>query len=152
MTHAAISGEQLGPQLDASFPSAVEKWDASAVWVKAASIADICAHLRDAPELEFDFLNAVTAVDYIDHFEVIYHLTSLKRNHSVVLKTIAVGRENPVVPSVVPVWRGADLQEREIWDLMGVSFVGHPNLKRLVTWEGFPGHPLRKDFIRERPV
>ncbi len=62
------------------------------------------------------------------------------------LKTIAEGRDEPVVPSVVSVWRGADLQEREIWDLMGVSFVGHPNLKRLVTWEGFPGHPLRKDF------
>ena len=147
-----VSGEELGRRLDASFPSAVEKWDDSAVWVKASSIVDVCSHLRDDPELDFSFLNAITGVDYIDHFEVVYHLTSLKRNHSAMLKTIAEGRDEPVVPSVVSVWRGADLQEREIWDLMGVSFVGHPNLKRLVTWEGFPGHPLRKDFIRERPV
>ena len=147
-----ISGEQLGRQLDASFPSAVEGWDESAVWVKAASIVDVGSHLRDHPELDFSFLNAITAVDYIDRFEVVYHLTSFKHNHSAVLKVTAEGRDEPVVPSVVPVWRGADLQEREIWDLMGVSFVGHPNLKRLLTWEGFPGHPLRKDFIRERPV
>ena len=148
----SIIGEELGRRLDDAFPSAVERWDESAVWVKASSIADVCTHLRDDPELAFDFLNAITAVDYIDYFEVIYHLTSLKFSHSAVLKAIAEGRDSPVVPSVVSVWRGADLQEREIWDLMGVSFVGHPNLKRLVTWEGFPGHPLRKDFIRERPV
>ena len=148
----AISGEDLGQQLDATFPGAVEKWDQTAVWVEASSIVDVCQYLRDDTQFQFDFLNAVTAVDYIDHFEVVYHLTSLKHNHSAVLKVKAMGREGPVVPSVVPIWRGADLQEREIWDLMGVSFVGHPNLKRLLTWEGFPGHPLRKDFIRERPL
>ena len=147
-----ITGDELGRRLDAAIPSAVERWDESAVWVQAFSIVDVCRHLRDDPQLDFSFLNAVTAVDYIDHFEVIYHLTSLKHNHSAVLKVIAEGRDTPTVPSVVTVWRGADLQEREIWDLMGVSFLGHPNLKRLVTWEGFPGHPLRKDFIRERPV
>ena len=148
----AISGEELGHQLATTFPNAVERWDQSSVWVVASSVVDVCQHLRDDPGLDFNFLNAVTAVDYIDYFEVVYHLTSLQHNHSAVLKVEATGREGPTVPSVVPVWRGADLQEREIWDLMGVSFVGHPNLKRLLTWEGFPGHPLRKDFIRERPV
>ena len=147
-----ITGEELGRRLDDAFPSAVERWDEFAVWVRASSIADVCALLRDDPELAFDFLNAITAVDYIDHFEVVYHLTSLKFSHLAVLKAIVEGRDSPVLPSVVSVWRGADLQEREVWDLMGVSFVGHPNLKRLVTWEGFPGHPLRKDFIRERPA
>ena len=148
----AVSGEELGRQLDASLPGAVETWDADAVWVKASSIVDVCRHLKDDPQLDFNFLNAVTAVDYIDHFEVVYHLTSFSHNHSAVLKVTAEGRESPTVPSVISVWRGADFQEREIWDLMGVSFANHPNLKRLVTWEGFPGHPLRKDFIRERPA
>ena len=96
--------------------------------------------------MEFNFLNAVSAVDYIEHFEVLYHLTSFEHNHSAVVKTRVYGRENPSVPSVVEVWPGADFQEREVWDLMGVAFEGHPNLKRIMLWEGFPGHPLRRDF------
>jgi NADH-quinone oxidoreductase subunit C len=92
-------------------------------------------------------LSGVTAVDYIDHFELVYHLTSLPMNSRAVLKTkCGWGREEPIVPSVTPVWRGAELQEREIWDLMGIRLEGHPNLKRIMLWEGFPGHPLRKDF------
>ena len=58
------------------------------------------------------------------------------------------GRENPVIDSVVEIWKGADLQEREIWDLMGISFEGHPNMKRVLLWEGFPGQTLRKELIR----
>ena len=94
---------------------------------------------------------ALTAVDYIDYFEVVYRLTSLRHNHSAVLKTRVYERDEPVVPSVVPVWKGADLQEREVFDLMGVRFEGHPDLKRIPTWEGFEGHPLRKDFLLQRP-
>ena len=72
----------------------------------------------------------------------------MKKNQSLVLKLICFGRDEPVVDSVIDIWKGADLQEREIWDLMGIHFEGHPNLKRVLLWEGFPGHPLRKDFIR----
>ncbi len=85
---------------------------------------------------------------FIDRFELIYHLLSMRRNHRVVLKTLWTGRGDPSMPSVTSVWRGADLQEREVWDLMGIRFEGHPNLKRVLLWEGFEGHPLRKDFLR----
>ena len=89
-----------------------------------------------------------SAVDYIDHFEVVYHLTSLPKNASAVVKTrVGLGRTDASVPSVVPIWRGADYQEREVWDLMGIRFEGHPNHKRIMLWEGFPGHPLRKDYV-----
>ena len=98
--------------------------------------------------MKFDYLNYVTAVDYYSYFEVVYQLTSLEHNHSVIIKTRCYGRDNPVVPSVVGLWQGADFQEREIYDLMGIKFEGHPNLKRIFLWEGFPGHPLRKDFIK----
>jgi NADH-quinone oxidoreductase subunit C len=64
-----------------------------------------------------------------------------------VLKARCYDRENPVLPSVVGLWRTADFQEREIYDLLGISFTGHPNLKRIALWEGFEGHPLRKDFL-----
>ena len=94
-----------------------------------------------------DFLVAVTAVDYIEYFEMVYHLLSLQNNHSAVLKTRLYDRDEPTVSSVVDLWRGAELQEREVWDLMGVRFTGHPNLKRILTWEGFPGHPLQKSHL-----
>ena len=86
-------------------------------------------------------------MDYYDYFEVVYQLTSMKHNHSLVLKTRCYDRINPVVPSVVRLWRGADFQEREVYDLMGISFEGHPNLKRIALWQGFEGHPLRKDYL-----
>jgi NADH-quinone oxidoreductase subunit C len=94
-----------------------------------------------------DYLNNLTAVDRLDYFEVVYHLSSLTHNHSLVLKTKCFGRDNPSVPSVVGLWRGADFQEREVYDLMGIAFSGHPNLKRILLWEGYPGHPLRRDYL-----
>ena len=71
----------------------------------------------------------------------------MQNNTSVVIKSKVFGREELSAPSVISVWQGADLQEREIWDLMGIHFEGHPNMKRVLLWEGFPGHPLRKDFL-----
>ncbi|MBI2165657.1 MAG: NADH-quinone oxidoreductase subunit C [Chloroflexi bacterium] len=114
--------------------------------VRPEAVREVCRWLKVESGLELDYLVAITAVDFVDHFEVVYHLASIGRNHSLVLKTKVFGRETPAVPSVVEVWQGADLQEREVWDLMGVRFEGHPNLKRILTWEEFPGHPLRKDF------
>ena len=99
------------------------------------------------PTLDFNYLNSITAVDFIEFFEVIYHLTSLNKQHSAVVKTKLYGREEVTLPSVYNIWKGADFQEREIWDLMGVRFEGHPNMKRIMLWEGFEGHPLRKDFL-----
>jgi NADH-quinone oxidoreductase subunit C len=103
--------------------------------------------MKETPGLGMDYLVSVTGVDYIDHFEVVYHLASLAHNHATVLKARVYDRETPTVPSVVSVWQGADLQEREVWDLMGVAFTGHPNMKRILTWEGFPGHPLQKTHL-----
>ena len=148
----SFSGEELSLCLAGPFPGVVEKWDQAAAWVTVESIVEVCRFLRDDSELHFDFLSSISAVDYIAHFEVVYHLTSLKYNHAAVLKVMVQGRESPSLGSVVSIWRGADFQEREIWDLMGVSFQGHPNLKRLMTWEGFSGHPLRKDFLGEAPA
>jgi NADH:ubiquinone oxidoreductase subunit C len=107
----------------------------------------VARFLKENPDLDFAFLTSITAVDYVECFELVYHLLSMRRNHSTVLKTRYYGREEPTVASVISVWQGADLQEREIWDLMGIRFEGHPNMKRILLWEGFPGHPLRKDFL-----
>ena len=107
----------------------------------------VCRYLKETPDLAMDYLSSITGVDYLNSFEVVYHLTSLSHNHSLVLKTTLHGRDYVEAPSLTGVWQAADLQEREVWDLMGVRFSGHPNLKRVLTWEGFPGHPLRKDHL-----
>ena len=143
----ALSGSDIARQIEEKFRQSVVEATAESVLVEAESLFDVAAYLKDTPGLDFDYLTLITAVDYLDCFEVVYNLTSIKHNHSLVLKTRCCGRDNPVLPSVVGLWRTADFQEREVYDLMGISFEGHPNLKRIVLWEGFEGHPLRKDFL-----
>lgn len=143
----ALSVQKIARQLEEKFPGSIVESNQDSLVINSDSLPAIAAFLKDTPGLDFDYLNHITAVDYYDHFEVIYQLTSLKRNHSLVLKTRCYSRDNPVLPSLVSLWRGADLQEREIYDLMGIRFEGHPNLKRIVLWEGFQGHPLRKDYL-----
>ena len=142
-----MSGEELGRHVQVAFPLAVEQWDGPNLWIRSVSVLDTCRFLKETPSLEFNLLNSVSAVDYVEYFEVVYHLTSTIHKHSAVLKTRVFGREQPALPSVVSVWQGADFQEREIWDLMGIAFDGHPNLKRVMLWEGFSGHPLRRDYL-----
>jgi len=143
----ALSAKDIARQIEKRFPGCVVESEASSLLVKGEALLEIAAYLKNTSGLDFDYLTAVSGVDYFDCFEVVYHLTSIKHNHSLVLKTRCYDRENPVLPSVVGLWRTADFQEREIYDLLGISFEGHPNLKRIALWEGFEGHPLRKDFL-----
>lgn len=143
----ALSGKEIASQLEEKFPESIVESSQDCLVVKSDSLLAVAAFLKDTPGLDFNYLNYVTAIDYYDHFEVIYMLSSMEHNHSLVIKTRCYDRENPVLPSVVGLWQGADFQEREIYDLMGIRFEGHPNMKRIFLWEGFPGHPLRKDFI-----
>ena len=147
MAVQSLGGSDLAERLQSSVSNSVEEWNNVAVWVRPAHIEKVSRFLRDSLDLDFQFLNSISAVDFIDHFEVIYHLTSLRRQHTAVVKTRVFGREDLSLPSVYNVWRGADFQEREVWDLMGVRFDGHPNMKRIMLWEGFEGHPLRKDYL-----
>ena len=142
-----IPGEEIGRRVQVAFPGAVERWEGICLWVRPERILEVCRFLKETPSMRFNLLNAVSAVDYVEHFEIVYHLTSTANLHSAVLKAKVYGRDEPSLPSVVSLWQGADLQEREIWDLMGVRFDGHPNMKRILLWEGYSGHPLRKDYL-----
>ena len=147
MAVKSMAGQELAERLSQAIQDSVEQWDTTAVWVDPPRIQEVAWFLRDNPELDFQFLNSISAVDYIEYFELVYHLTSFERQHTAVVKARVYGRESLSVPSVYDVWRGADFQEREVWDLMGINFEGHPNMKRIVLWEGFEGHPLRKDYL-----
>ncbi len=142
-----ITGDEISKSIGDASKDAVLYSDETAAWVPLEKIHEVCEILKDPDGLDYSFLTSISAVDYIEYFEVVYHLASLRKNQSCVIKVKCNGRENPSIDSVSDIWQAADLQEREIWDLMGIEFKNHPNLKRILLWEGFDGHPLRKDFI-----
>ena len=116
--------------------------------VDRSRLVEVLKTLRDHPDLACDLLLDICGVDYPDRdqrFEVVYHLTSLDKGHRFRLK-VPVAEDEPSVPSAGGIWKAADWFEREAWDMMGIRFDGHPNLRRILTHEAFQGHPLRKDF------
>ncbi|MGA6994573.1 MAG: NADH-quinone oxidoreductase subunit C [Candidatus Deferrimicrobiaceae bacterium] len=120
--------------------------------VRREKIVEICTFLRDDPDLLFDLAMDLTGVDYLGEeprFEVVYHLYSLAKKHRVRIKA-RVPEEDPVIDSVIPVWVGMDWFEREAYDMYGILFRNHPNLKRILMYEAFEGHPLRKDYPKAR--
>jgi NADH-quinone oxidoreductase subunit D/NADH-quinone oxidoreductase subunit C/D len=137
------------PDFSARFPGAVvpdERKGYEGWIVSAEKLVEFATALRD--EFGYDYLSSVTGVDYLPEgkMEVVYHAYKTTGGPGVVFK-VQVPREDPVeVPSLVPVYPGAEFQEREAWDLLGIRFTGHPDLRRILLWEGFEGHPLRKDW------
>lgn len=141
-----LIGQDIAKQIAEHIPEAVVESSESWIVVKPELLLQVAQFLNTTPGLDFNYLNCITGVDYLDYIEVVYHLTSMDHNHSLVLKA-RCDRENPEVTSLYSLFRGADYQEREIYDLLGVRFAGHPNLTRLFMWEGFEGHPLRRDYL-----
>ncbi len=140
-------------QLREKFPNSViethsHRGDDTAV-VKRVDIVEICVFLRDNPDLSFNFLMDLTAVDYLGkkdlRFEVVYHLYSLKNKQRVRIKA-PLPEADPTIDSVTSLWSVANWLERECWDMFGIKFNGHPDLRRILLYEEFKGHPLRKDY------
>ena len=143
----SLSTREIAGQISERLPDAVIDATGTAILVDSDSLLDVGAFLKNTPGLDFDYLTTITAVDYYQYFEVVYLFVSIEHNHSLVLKARCYDRDNPTLPSLVGLWRSADHQEREIYDLMGITFEGHPNMKRIVLWSDFKGHPQRKDFL-----
>jgi NADH-quinone oxidoreductase subunit C len=135
------------------------------VVVDAGDLLEVCQFLRDEPQLRFEFLNCISGVDYLEpdpkkaakagfepHTEVVYHFSSFTHRHRLVAKVLLPRwKDNkagqlPEVPSVTSLWKTANWHEREVYDLSGVWFTGHPDLRRILTSEDWVGHPLRKDY------
>ncbi|MDH3473107.1 MAG: NADH-quinone oxidoreductase subunit C [Rhodospirillales bacterium] len=141
----------LGDYIAAALPGEAQKvrvaYDELMVWTTSDSLIKLLTFLRDDQNCQFKQLMDVTAVDYPDReqrFEIVYNLLSLKHNHRLRVKLAA--DEESQVPSVVRVFSSATWYEREVWDMYGVFFADHPDLRRILTDYGFEGHPLRKDF------
>lgn len=153
--------KKFGDQITGANLEALDPW----VEVAPAGLVEVCQYLKNEPGLQFDMLNCITGVDYFEpdpkkaakvdwqpHLEVVYHLSSTVKKHTLVLKVMLprwkndVAGELPEVPSVTSVWRTADWHEREVFDLSGVNFTGHPDLRRILCTEDWVGYPLRKDY------
>jgi NADH-quinone oxidoreductase subunit C len=152
-----VRGAEILERLQSRFGAAVvdthaQHGDATAV-IDRGGLLDALRFCRDEPRLSFDVLMDLTGADYLKYpgredgprFEVVYHLYSLAHNHRVRLK-VRLDEDDAVVPSAVPLWPIANWLEREVWDMFGVRFEGHPDLRRLLMYEEFVGHPLRKDY------
>jgi NADH-quinone oxidoreductase subunit C/D len=143
----AIDLGAIEAQLNRAFPGAVVDRDGNWLVFDPAQLSAVATHLRD--ELGFDYLTNVSASDYPDRLEVVYNLYSTRPDQQgpgIPFKVRVPDKADPRVPSVTPVWDSANFQEREVWDMFGIRFEGHPNLKRILLWEGFEGYPLRKDW------
>jgi len=153
--------QKFGDQIAGAHLEALDPW----IEVTPAGLVGVCTYLRDTADLRFNYLNCISGVDYFEpdakkaakvdwkpHVEVVYHLFSLPNKTSLVLKVLLPRwkddkpGELPEVPSVAGVWSTANWHEREVYDLMGVNFTGHPDLTRILCPEDWVGHPLRKDY------
>ena len=158
----AILEEKFGPAITGKKLDALDPF----VGVEPAKLGEVCTFLRDDPRLKFEILNDVSGVDYLEtdakkapkagfepHLEVVYHLSSFSFPGRRFTLKVSLPRwkdntpgQLPEVPSVFGVWKTADWQEREVYDLLGVFFTGHPNLVRILLGDDWVGHPLRKDY------
>ena len=117
------------------------------LFVSRDILKSVTSLLKNNQDASFNLLTCISGVDYIEYFQVVYHLTSTHHKHSCIIKVNLFGRKDLFCPSVYDLWQGADFQEREIWDLLGIYFEGHPNMKRIFLWDGFEGYPLRRDYL-----
>jgi NADH-quinone oxidoreductase subunit C len=158
---AALLEQQFGSRIKSKNLEVIDPF----VAVDAASLFDVCRFLKDDDRLQFDLLNCISGVDYLEpdpkkapkagfepHLEVVYHLSSFRHRHRLIVKVILPRwkddkpGELPEVPSVTSLWATANWHEREVYDLSGVWFTGHPELTRILLADDWVGHPLRKDY------
>jgi NADH-quinone oxidoreductase subunit C len=148
MMDKIVNREALVGELNKKFGDCAEIFEDNtnqSIKVKADKIVEVMKELKTNPAYELNHIMNLSSVDYPENFTVVYHLNSLTHLHKLTVK-VEVDKANPQVPSIVSAWTAADVMEREVYDLMGIVFTGHPNLKRILLADDFVGHPLRKDF------
>lgn len=146
-----MTKEELKIRLTELMPAATfdETGEWLAILIDSSEWLPLAEQLRNAADLGFDFLFCVTAVDWKTHLSVVYHLRSLQHNHIVIVRAKCADRNKPEIETVSYIWRTAEFHEREAFDLMGVKFLNHPDLRRLFLTDEWEGYPLRKDYVDE---
>jgi NADH-quinone oxidoreductase subunit C len=143
-----VDREALVGELNQKFGDCAEIFEDNtnqSIKVKPDKIVEVMRELKDNPKYELNLIMNLSSVDYPENYTVLYHLNSVTYMHKLTVK-VEVDKTNPQLPSIASVWSAADVMEREVYDLMGISFTDHPNLKRILLADDFVGHPLRKDY------
>jgi NADH-quinone oxidoreductase subunit C len=143
-----MTKEDLKTYLGQNFPSnkIEDSFDFPVLFVDKSELIIVAEKLKESKETLFDFLFCETAIDRNPNFEVVYHLSSTTYHHDMVLKVVLEDRVNPELESVYSLWKAADLYENEIYDMFGIRFNNHPNLRRIMLGDEWQGYPLRKDY------
>ena len=149
-----MTKEELKAAVTALIPSATfdETGEFLNAIVTPAEFLPLMKELRTKTELNFDSLFCLTCVDWKTHFMMVYHLLSRDHKHQLVVKSKIDDRTNPQIETVSHIWRTAEFHEREVFDLFGIKFLNHPDLRRIFLDENWPGYPLRKDYVDENMI
>jgi NADH/F420H2 dehydrogenase subunit C len=149
--------DQLKAAIERGSPGVSITVEGASLRVQPHELVRVCQWLKSAPDFQMDYVSNLTAVDYppdpaaggAGRMDIVYHLYSMAQKHGPVALKVTLPRSNPAIASLTTVYRGAEFQEREVYDLFGVTFEGHPDLRRILMWDGFAGHPMRKDYVPE---
>lgn len=140
---------EIKPKLEKQFSGIPIQIVNEGLVIKPEDLLRVAKFLKESEEFKMNYLSSITAVDYLEFLESVYHLYSIEKRTGPVTLKVRVPRDKAVIPSLVPIYRGAEFQEREAYDMMGITYDGHPDPRRIFMWEGFEGFPLRKDYIPE---
>ena len=149
-----MSNEELKNSITSILPSSTfdETGEFINVIISSDDLLPLMNTLRSKSELDFDYLFCLTCVDWKDHLMMVYYLLSKTHKHTLVIKAKIADRNNAQIETVCNIWRTAELNEREVYDLFGVKFINHPDLRRLFLDEDWNGHPLLKDYTDENMI
>ena len=143
--------DELKSTVEQQVPGASLTVEGAVLYADPKNLSAVCRFLKENERLKLDYLSNLTVVDYPQEqrMDAVYHLYSMAHHHGPLTLKAKLPRATPKIASVTPIWRSAEFQEREAYDLYGVIFEGHPDLRRILLWEGFDGHPMRKDYAVE---
>jgi NADH/F420H2 dehydrogenase subunit C len=144
-----MNPQDVKAKLEGQFPGIEIKIVNNALLLKPEELLRVAKFLKESDEFKMNYLSCITAVDYLESLESVYNLYSVDKRTGPIFLKVRVPRNNPKIPSLFDLYRGAEYQEREAYDMMGIIYEGHPDLRRIFMWEGFEGHPLRKDYMPE---
>ena len=151
MTRGELKNKIISFGIDISFPEEVEAEETQflTLSVNSSKLYELAKQLKEDSNTSFDYMFCQTGIDWLENMEVVYHLRSTSHGHEVVVRAQITDRENPTVDSVYDLWKTADFHEREIFDLLGIRFNNHPDLRRIFLDDDWEGYPLRKDYVDE---
>ena len=151
MTREELKKKIISFGIEISFPEEEEgeKTQFLTLSVNPSKLHELAKQLKEDSDTSFDYMFCQTGIDWLENMEVVYHLRSTSHGYEVVVRAQITDRENPTVDSVYDLWKTADFHEREIFDLLGIRFNNHPDLRRIFLDDNWEGFPLRKDYVDE---